>query len=260
MTAYEVIAASRVAAGAEGLTAAVAVAGQSLTIRNTELTNKVALAGLWGQGVALTDVRVRSPRMADNVNGVRFLQVAGNAQDLLPGDIDTPVIPQDTLMVEQAHSGAGTGITCLKIRYDRLEGADGRFSTWDQVKPRIVALTTNELTITGAAAAAWSAGTAFAAGSWAPDPNTDYAVLGYEVGTQVAAVSIAGTDTGNLFVGGPGTADFEFTRDYFKRYSQESGHPAIPVINSANNSTLLARTVAELATAPVLSFLLAQLG
>jgi hypothetical protein len=261
MTAIETIGATATIAAGPVFTAVTPFAGQSLQVRNTELTNKITLNGVWAQGATAMNIRIRSPRMHDVVNGIR-LRAPGavGPADLLPGDLATKLYPQDTPTVEINGTAAEVDLIFLTYIYDTLEGADGRFATWDQVKPRIVNLTSNDIAIAAGAAAAWSAGTAFSAGSWAPYPNTDYAVLGWESATLEGAIAIAGVDTGSLKVGGPGGTDPEFTRDYFKRDAIDSGQPRIPIVNSANNGTILAFCANVAGTGSAVSFLLAQLA
>src|SRR5216684_4127920 len=231
MTAIETIGTTATIAAGPVFTAVTVLAGQTLGVRNTELTNRITLGGAWAQGATTMNLRIRSPRMHDFVNGIRFRAPGGVGPcDLLPGDLETKLYPQDVLTVEINGTALEVDMAFLTLYYDTLEGADGRFATWDQVKPRIVNLTTNDVGIAAGAAAAWSAGTPWSAGTWAPYPNTDYAVLGYESATLEGAIAISGVDTGNLKVGGPGGTDPEFTRDYFRRESIERGRANIPII------------------------------
>lgn len=261
MGVFETVVASAAVPIAGTLTPAAAVGGQTLTVRGPTDGGRVSLAGLWTQGASVNDVRVRSPRMHDPVNGIRLRTLAARVVDLMPGDMDTPLVEQDTLLIDIGNTGvAETDLAVLQVYYETLRGVDSNFATWDQVKPRVVHLTSNEIAIAAGAAAAWSAGTAWSTGSWSPEPNTEYAILGYECSVAEAVVAVQATGTSNLFYGGPGDTDMEYTRDYFKEQSRASGLPCIPIIASANQATILARTINAAGTAATVSFLLAQLS
>jgi hypothetical protein len=262
MPAFETVAVSAAVPVGGTLTNGVAAAGQTLQIRSSDPLPHAMLDGVWAQGVNVNDLRITSPRLHDNLNGIRLRCAKNLPEDLLHGDIFQTLTVQDTLTVAIGNSGvAETDMVALQIYYDQLSGSNGRLAMWEEVIGRVVNLTSNEIAVAAGAAAAWSAGTAFSAGSWAPEPNTDYAVLGYEVtgATPGLAVAIASTDTGNLFYGGPASLDQEFTRDWFKRNAIDTGRPYIPVVSSANNGTILARTIDSAGTAYTVSFLLAQL-
>jgi hypothetical protein len=85
----------------------------------------------------------------------------------------------------------------------------------------------------------WSPGTAINATNDQLKANADYAILGYQTGTSVCAVGIAGADTGNYKVGGPGPLESVETRDWFVSLSKNQGLPLIPVINQANRANTL---------------------
>ncbi len=241
-------------------TAVTPYTGQSLTVRNCDLASRVSLDAVWGQFTTAGQIRIRSPRLHDFVNGIRFrVNAVNQPTDLIGVGLNDTLIPQDTLTVELNGTAAEHDQFGMNVYYDNLPGIDARLATWDQIRPRIVHLTSNDITTTGPAADNWSAGTAFSAGSWAPDPNTDYAILGYECATLEASVAFQGTDTGNLKVGGPGATDPEFTRDFFVRQSLELGKPYIPIINSANNATLQVFSANIAGTATAMTVLLAQL-
>jgi hypothetical protein len=57
------------------------------------------------------------------------------------------------------------------------------------------------------------------------------------VSAECGNVSVQGSDTGNVQVGGPGSVALIETRRYFKDLSEATGLPLIPVINSANKAS-----------------------
>src|SRR6266567_9126926 len=94
MTAIEVVG-GRVTNPGAGLTALTPNTGGSFAIRNTTLGSRINLDGLWAKEATAGIVRVRSPRLHDNVQGIRY-QVAAASQFNLLGDYPrTNLVPQD---------------------------------------------------------------------------------------------------------------------------------------------------------------------
>jgi hypothetical protein len=261
MTAIEVVGGRATNPGA-GPTALTPNTGGSFAVRNTALGTRVNLDGLWSKEATAGFVRVRSPRLHDNVQGIRY-QVAANSQFNLLGDYPrTVLVPQDVLAFEIGGGAAETDTACMLLAYDDLPGSDGRYASWEQILPRIVDMVTNEVSITAAATIGdWNAGTAINATNDLLKANTDYAVVGYVAQNSVTAVAIQGPDTGGLKTGGPGGPNVLETRDWFKRMDAASDTPYIPVFNSANKGGTLAFQMDSAAgAANLVDFLLAELS
>lgn len=235
MTAWETVVgfATNPAAVFTGLTF---TAGQSATIRNTDLNSKVVLQDIWADGATAGVFRIRSPRLHDNVQGIRFQNASSQRNQLMGWFPDQPLVPQDTLVTEITGGAAETDMGAFVVSYDSLPGADGQYASWDQVRPRIAHIATVEVATTASATVGnWSAGTAINATfdlTWA---NSWYAILGYVVNVSVTAVAFQGPDLGSLKNGGPGSLNYVDTRNYFVlRDLYGGGIPSIPVFNSAN--------------------------
>jgi hypothetical protein len=261
MTAMEVVA-GRAANPGAGPTALTANSGGSFTVRNTALGSKVFLEGIWYKGATAGFVRVRSPRMHDNVQGLRFQAAAAGAFNLLGDFPRTVLVPQDVLTVEIGGGAAETDVAAILLQYDSLPGSDGRWASWSQILPRIVDLVTNEVSIAGAATLGdWSAGTAINATNDLLKANTDYAVLGYVCQNSVGGIALQGPDLGGLKAGGPGTSNVLETREWFRRLDASSDIPSIPVISSANKGGTLAFQFDSAAgAANLVDFVLAELS
>lgn len=239
MSAWEVITGRALNPGA-GPVALVANTGDSFQVRSTPDSNPPFLEGLWIQDATGGIVRLRSPRMHDAVQGLRFTVPANEIRNMLADEIETQLYSQDILTFEIGGGGAETDSAALLIRYPDLGGSDQRLATWDQIKPNVAELTTVEVAVAGPVTAGdWSAGTALNVTFDLLKGNQDYAVLGYSVDTACCAVAIKGSDTANLRYGGPGPAEAIETRDWFLSLSKASGVPGIPIINQANRASTL---------------------
>ena len=121
-----------------------------------------------------------------------------------------------------------------------LPGVDGRFVGVEAVKTRMRHIVTVENTLALGTAGGYSGEEAINVESNLLRANTDYAVLGYQVSAQCAAIRLRGSDFGNLGVGGPGAVgEHRITQNWFSNLSRYSGLDLIPVFNSANASSVL---------------------
>jgi hypothetical protein len=263
MTAWETVGVVTATPGTLGTFAAgVGMTGQSTTIRNTALGSKVSLEGLWAEAAAASIVRVRSPRLHDNVQGLRYQVPAASPYNLIGLRPQTPLVPQDLLVVEQSTAAAATTVAFLQQSYASLPGSDGNYASWAQVEPRIVDIMTQEVT-PGAPTAAgqWSAGVAVNSSFDLMKANTWYALLGYATSVQAGAIAIQGPDTGGLKVGGPGILNLLETREWFIWMDEMGEEPGIPVINSANKAgTFVYLADYAAANAAVVDLLFAELS
>lgn len=258
--ALEILAGRALNPGAGGV-AATAGTGDSFAVRSFPATSKAYLENVWRNGAGAGFVRVRSPRMHDNVQGIRFTPAAGNNRGLLPDNVRQSLYAQDLLTVEISGGAAETDTLALLMHYDDVPGMDARLATPDQIAPRIANILTIEVaTASGATAGDWNAGTALNATFDLLKANTDYAILGYITSAPVTGIGLRGPDTGNVKAGGPGTTEQLETRDWFVSLSQAIGGPAIPVINSANKgATLVFAFDVGAATAVTVDFIAAEL-
>lgn len=239
---------------------------QSYTVRNSKPALPVELRGMWAQSSSLSIVRLRSPRMHDNVQNLRFNNPGGQSYNLLQVAFGTPLIPQDNLIAEISDGIAETDALYLYLAYQDLPGSDGRFANWRSITPFIVNLTAVEVDFIGATTSNnWAVGQLINSTEDLLKANCNYAILGYEVSVPCGAIGIYGSDTSGLIIGGPGTTDTQQTRDWFIKADSNSDISGIPVLDSANkyntyitvghtgssytgNVTLI---LAELSTAPI---------
>ena len=83
----------------------------------------------------------------------------------------------------------------------------------------------------------------------------------FALNASCTAVSILGTDIGNLQVGGPGSVDPKITRYWFVEQEFANSKPSIPVINSQNKGSTLVQVFTPAASTAVrVTLLFAYLG
>lgn len=241
MPAWELIT-GRVTAPGATLTALTVNTGNSLAIRNTALDTDIRLAAVWSKHQVAGNVRIRSPRMHDNVQGIRLFNGVGEPRPMVPYGYLQRLYSQDVLSVEV--SGSGTAgdleIVGLYLYYEMLPGISGRFLTPEQVTARMQNLMTVENTLTLGTTGDYTGEEAINAEFDLLKANTDYAILGYLNSVRCGAIRWRGVDFGNLGVGAPGH-DYDKTMqaNWFVNLSLMTGLPAVPVFNSANKAGLL---------------------
>jgi hypothetical protein len=258
--AYQLVS-GRVTNPGAALTAVTVNTGDSLQIPKFSDGSMGLLEQIWVHAATPLQVRVRSPRLHDNAQGIRLTVPESAAKPLLPDEADQPVVSIDTLIVELNGGGAETDVAVLALWYADLSGSDQKLALWEQVKPRIKHMLTNEVDCTAPATIGnWNAGNPLTLNFDQLHANSKYAILGYEVNASCAAVAIAGPDTSNLRVGGPGTLDSRVTRDWFVRQSIQTGRPHIPIFDAANKGATNVFTLSASAPAAInVGLILAEL-
>jgi hypothetical protein len=246
------------------LTAVTLASGNSLGVRNAPFDQRVWLLNGWSDHQAAGIVRLRSPKLHDNVQGIRWRSVISEVQPILPYRMHQLLIPQDQLILEVSGSAVAGDIetACLLVYYENLPGTDARFTNPDDVDARTASIVTVETSHTAGAAGGYSGQVALNSSFDLLKANEDYALLGYQVNAECAAVRIQGADTGNLGVGGPGSdTDKHLTRHWFEILSRDYGMNMIPVFNSANKAGILCDVATdENAGTFVVSWIFAELA
>lgn len=247
MSAIETIGFFVTNAGAT-LTAVTASPGDTLAVRNPEGDAPIDLLAINGDFATAGELRVRSPRLHDQVNGIRLGVSATEARNLTGDHFKQKLFPQDNLIVEATSGGADSSAGTLAIRYDRIGGITQRLAAWAEIEPQIEDyMGVRNAFNTSGTIGTW-AGEAINADNDQFVANRDYAVLGAEVGGAVTSVTWRGSDTGNVRVGMPGGTDRAESREYFVRKSLALGLPHIPIFNSANRGATLIEALDNAAT------------
>jgi hypothetical protein len=241
MPALELLTGFTIAPGAN-LAGVTMASGNTLAVRNGREDSIIRLLQVWADLQVGGTVRIRSPRMHDNVQGVRLQTVATELEPMLPDGIGIDVKSQDVLTVEASGSAVAGDIetVCALAYYEDLPGINGRFAAPEDIRGRQKNLMTIEHTITFGALGGYSGERAINADFDLWKANTDYALLGFLTNTECAAIGIRGVDSGNLRVGCPGMVESKgLMARWFVALSERFDLPLIPIFNSANKSGIL---------------------
>ena len=225
-----------------------ALPGDSLSVPNFALGKNAWLVQLWADVQAAGTLRVRSPKFHDNVNGIRIDTIASDPRPLLPWGAPQPLYPNDTLIVELAGSATAGDIEYVVLLeyFEDMPGVTARLFDWGTIRGRIEQLLTVENTIATGATAAYGGSEAINAEIDQFQQGVDYAILGYKVDTEAAAIGYRAVDFGNLRIGGPGEeTEADVLSNWFVRLSNEYGRPMIPVFNGSNKASVLVDAVQD---------------
>jgi hypothetical protein len=235
------------------ITAVPAGVGSTFTVRNFALSSTAGLVDMWFKGAAAGMVRVRSPKFADNVQGIRVNCALGLNGFMLNRSTPQFLIPQDTLIVELNGTAAAVDGAALQSYYDDLSGASPTLKSPGDIIGSLEWQDTWVVAITTSATAGTINSTPITTTYDVSQANRWYAVLGYVTDTSILACGVTGADLSNLNVMGPGDIAPYRTSSYFVDLSQELGKPAIPCFNTANkgNTGIVAADNAASTTANV---------
>jgi hypothetical protein len=224
------------------LAATTVAAGDALQIKNAAPNSDIFLLNFHVDNQVAGSVRIRSPKMHDNVDCIRSRVQIGVLKPVLPMGAPQRLYAQDVEIVELAGSAVAGDIESVvqTIYYASLPGQDARLATWDQVKGRIRNVLGVRIAITLGSTVGYNGARAINADVDLLKANQDYAVLGMTTDTETAAICLRGPDTANLRVNVPGEPDLtEDTMYWFRLLSMHYGLPTIPIINSANKGGTL---------------------
>ena len=239
--AMELVSGQATAPGAT-LTGLTMAAGNSLTVRFANPTSDVRLVQLWANNNAAGIFRIRSPKLHDNVQGIRYRIQATDPIPVLCWGSWQKLTPQDTLIAEISGTATGGQIETghMLIWYADLPGSNARLANWTDIVSRIVNILTVEVAITPGVTGGYSGQVAINSTFDLLQANTDYALLGGTVDARCGAVRVTGPDFANFGVGFPGiTVDRSITAQWFANLNEQLGVPTIPIFNSANKAGTL---------------------
>ena len=218
--------------------------GQSFVVRGTDTSKGTWLLNAWAFNTTAGELRITSPRLHDQIQGIRNRITAAFVPPLLPGPHTDAyaqrLYAQDNMTV-QLTGGGGAEIdnAGLLLAYDDLGGVNGRFIDMPTLVKVGLNEVTAEVTVAAVVTGDWGGAVAINSTFDTLKANTDYALLGGMTDTRGTAVGITGVDFGNLRVGFPAEPTLrDTTNNWFVGIASTLNLPAIPVFNSANKSAI----------------------
>lgn len=230
------------------IAALAAVTGDSLTVPIFPDQKKAWILQVWADVQAAGTLRIRSPKMHDNVNGIRIDTIASDVTPLLPWGIPQRIYPGDTLNVELAGSATSADVEFVSMlqAYEELPGQAGRYLTPDEVMKRMVHLITVENTITTGTGGIWSGSEAINAEIDQFQADYDYAILGYKTDTEQQAIGYRSPNWANTRIGGPGIETEPWlTSDWFLRISRTYNMPLVPYFAGSDEASVLVDSLVD---------------
>ncbi len=238
MGALDVVTAQGTAIGAT-IAALAAAAGDSLAVKSFPDSKSARILSFWSDVQVAGTARIRSARMHDNVQAIRCATIISDLHPMMPYGASQRLYPNDVLVVELAGSAVAGDIEYVELLlyYEDLPGIAGNFITAEQALSRAVNLSFVENTLALGTGGGYTGGEAINVEFDQFRAGEKYALLGYLVSAECAAVCWRGPDTGNLRVGGPGDeTERELTADWFVRLSRAYNLPLVPVISAENKT------------------------
>lgn len=230
------------------IAALTAVAGDSFAVKNAPIEKMTKILSFWGDSQVAGTGRIRSARMHDNTQGIRFDTLAGDIQPYMSWGVSQRVYANDVLNVELAGSAVAGDLETiiLLIYYEDLPGISARFISIDELNRRAGNLSYVENTITTGTTGGYQGAEAINVEFDQYHAGSPYALVGFLIDTEMAAVAWKGPDTGNLRVSGPGEElHRELTADWFLRLSRFYNLPLIPVISAENKAATTVEVVCD---------------
>lgn len=237
-----------------------AVTGDTLTVRSLGQQDDARLVAIGCKHATAGMMRLRSPFLADDVNGIRSRTLAADASSVIDMDCLQRLRAQDLLIFESTGGASAEQVSGWWLTYyGNLQGDTSVYIGSAELEQRALELVSTEVPTTGGAGAVWGTA-AFSTGTGILKANQWYAVVGYELDVACTAVALLGPDTGQFKAGGPGITTRQFTRRWFHDLADQSGLATIPCINAQNLGGTLSEVVDSAgATAVNVNWILARL-
>lgn len=241
-------------------TAVTAATGTPLQVRNFATADYALLEMIVRRGPTTGAVRIRSPLLTDDVQGIRFLTAESPSAWVIPPDYAQHVQPGDTLTVELTGGTAEYDVAAWSIYYSNLPGAGARLHNPADIAGLVNFIKPVTIAVTNGAAGSWK-DTLITTGDKLVKANTTYAVIGYLTTAALGVVAVRGAETSNFRVGGPGSTNSMVTAEWYDWISRKHGTPHIPVFNGSNRTAFYVSTCDDVATSTAtVTLILAELS
>ena len=242
-------------------TAVTVASGDSLTVRDFPDSANAWLYGMVYKGPHAGAIRVRSPRMHDNVTGINVRNGEAVSTRTIAHRAPQALYRADTLIEELNGTAADVDGGMLNIYYESLPGANARLASWGDISGIIKSIKAFETAVTNSGTAGTWTDTVITTTENQFHADADYAVLGYATDVANLGIGVKGQETGNLRVAGPGTIVALDTTEWFVNLSNDLQRPAIPVFNANNRASVYVSTIDNVASStPTVTLVCAELS
>ena len=224
------------------ITALTMSSGLTNQVRNAPMDSPIQMLTAWADVQGVGFLQAKSPKMHDNQRGITMATSIAEVDPLIALGCPQRLFAQDTLSLGISGSATPGDIEtgCFLLYYPELPGADARLITPDELYRRQKSIMGQTNVIATGTAGNFSGSQAINASQDNWKANVDYALVGYTVDVDCAAVRWIGSDIANMGHGGPGNAkNKRLTSRWFVELSDAYGLPLIPVFNAANKSSIL---------------------
>ena len=226
-----------------------AVPGDSLIVKNAKEGSRIRCIAMWGKlQLAAGYIGVLSPLLHDSTRGFRTRCQVNTPDNQIPYGVSIPLHPQDNLTVQAlcVDAAADEEYVSMLNYYDDFPNVAANLIGSEALKSRIKNITTVEDTSGATAINSYSGNRVINVASDLLHANTEYALLGFEVGILCHAITVIAPDFANFRVGCPGNiVDSQLTQNWFKDLAEANGIDCIPVFNTANKGNIIIQVVQD---------------
>jgi len=242
----DTVVATATAPGASFTAMVTTLSGDSLSIRNADLSKPVWLLSMIGFVNVAGQIRIRSPKLHDARNGIQYFTRASDPMPLFPFERYQRLYPQDTLVAEVIGSAVGGQIETLimQVLYTDIPGGNAPFIDENMLNQLSMNDMPQPVAHTAAVTGAYTNPLSLNVTQDNFKANTPYAVIGAEFDVTCGGATLRGPDTGNYRIFVPGLATNRWmSANWFIRLSAMLNQPLIPVIFSPNKANTISEVI-----------------
>lgn len=243
--------------------------GDSLTFATTQIGSRAYLADVRGvDDAGACEVSLIAQGFADQTLGLAgwvpdgsTLAPPNRATSISPPGFDQPIQPGNVLTVQvKGTAGDNVNVT-LMIYHADLPGIAAVLRTTEAVRGATRNLLGVDVALDASSNAQgdWSSTVSLSAAGRRLNASKFYAVLGFTADVPCAAVAFTSFETGMLRIGGPVVGDGEKDANLLASISDIYNAALIPVINGANQDSVLLQCADPAASNVNVTVMLAEL-
>ena len=215
--------------------------GDSRTVKSAKPGSKILLLAAWADNQGAGTLRIFSSRMHDAAQGLRLRVTASEVDNLLPEGAIQKLFSNDSITIDLSGSATAGDVesAVLLFYYEDIDGHDSKLITHDELQKRGMNEMAVENTLALGTGGGWTGAEAINVEFDQIKADAYYALAGFIVDGECAAVAWRGPDTANARVAGPGNElDRNITKSWFVDLARRFNMALIPVFNGNNKGTI----------------------